>query len=396
MTTFTKRSLAILVLIATCWAPWLMPRAYSAVWQWSTTASSNASADPSINWREGQPPSSINDSGRAMMAALASYRDDISGLLTTGGTATAYTITTNQGLCVSPSTTPQDGQQIAVTVNNTNGVNPTLQADSCSAYPIQSSAGTAVPAASLIQGSPYALRFSVANGAWMLKDFYGSALTVPLGGMILYTGTTSPNSNFVIPVAQCLSTTTYAAYWNLLGQPASGSCPGGTFQVLDMRGNVPAGLDQMGGASAALRLTNSSSGCGTTMTTVGAQCANGAQFATTTLSQLPTGITSSTIQSISVSGNVSVSGTVTVSGPQGHSMIIDPSTNPGTAAGAGSNPWQGGSLSSSVSFQGSNTMSGSNTLSSLNTIVVNSTNTGGALHPTIQPTVGVTYLLRVL
>jgi hypothetical protein len=43
-----------------------------ALWQWSTTAANNATADPSINWQEGQAPSTVNDSARAMMAVLAS------------------------------------------------------------------------------------------------------------------------------------------------------------------------------------------------------------------------------------------------------------------------------------------------------------------------------------
>lgn len=42
-----------------------------ALWQWSTTAADNATADPSINWQEGQAPSTVNDSARAMMAAIA-------------------------------------------------------------------------------------------------------------------------------------------------------------------------------------------------------------------------------------------------------------------------------------------------------------------------------------
>lgn len=41
------------------------------LWNWSTTAANNATADPSINWQEGQPPSTVNDSARAMMAAIA-------------------------------------------------------------------------------------------------------------------------------------------------------------------------------------------------------------------------------------------------------------------------------------------------------------------------------------
>lgn len=46
---------------------------------WSTTASNNATADSAsgINWAEGQAPSSVNDSARAMMAVIA--RDFASG-----------------------------------------------------------------------------------------------------------------------------------------------------------------------------------------------------------------------------------------------------------------------------------------------------------------------------
>ena len=44
-----------------------------AIGQWSTTAGNNATADPSINWQEGQAPSTVNDSARAMMAAVATW-----------------------------------------------------------------------------------------------------------------------------------------------------------------------------------------------------------------------------------------------------------------------------------------------------------------------------------
>jgi hypothetical protein len=63
---------------------------------WSQTAANNATADTNVNWAEGQAPSSVNDSGRGMMASLAKWRDDNAGSLVTAGTSTAYTLTTNQ------------------------------------------------------------------------------------------------------------------------------------------------------------------------------------------------------------------------------------------------------------------------------------------------------------
>jgi hypothetical protein len=71
-----------------------------ALWQWSTTAANNATADPSINWQEGQPPSSVNDSARAMMAAIATWfaaPEWINyGLTPTYVSATQFTVPGNQ------------------------------------------------------------------------------------------------------------------------------------------------------------------------------------------------------------------------------------------------------------------------------------------------------------
>ena len=115
---------------------------------WSKTAANNATADSSINFAEGQAPSTLNDSNRAVMAAVASYRDDVSGSLTTGGVATAYTLVTNQGLA----TTPVTGQLISFVPNLTSGLSPTLACDSGTAFPIQSANGVAVGAGTLVAG----------------------------------------------------------------------------------------------------------------------------------------------------------------------------------------------------------------------------------------------------
>lgn len=43
------------------------------LWQWSTTPANNASAATNIDWAEGQPPSTVNDSARQMMADVATW-----------------------------------------------------------------------------------------------------------------------------------------------------------------------------------------------------------------------------------------------------------------------------------------------------------------------------------
>lgn len=135
-----------------------------ALWQWSKTATSNATADPTMNWSEGIAPSIVNDNTRALMARVAEWRDDESGLLVTSGTSTAYTLTTNQGL---PST-PNDGQLIVFSPHVTNGAAATLAADGGTAFPFQSSPGNALGASAFTAMIPYQFKFRAASSAWIL------------------------------------------------------------------------------------------------------------------------------------------------------------------------------------------------------------------------------------
>ena len=340
----------------------------AALWQWSLTPASNGISDPTINWATGNAPSAVNPSARSMMARVAEYRDDISGSLTTGGSSTAYTVTTNQaggsvGICNGGAGPATNGQMLGITIHATNGTAPTFAPDTCAAAPIQVSSGVAVPPATLIAGTPYHLKYSTANTAWMLLGVYGGPFSVPLGAMLPYTLSTAPNSSFVLPAGQCLSTTTYATYWTLLGSPAPGACAAGQFQILDARGKVMATLDNLNGSAANL-LTSSSLGCGTAMTSVGAVCANGSQS-----SQLQT----ANIPPYTPSGNVSSSGTVSINNSTGAGVIFNQ-----YELGSGSSNNSIFSLAIASSFAG-NPMGGSS-----------------QQFPNIQPTMAVGMILRVL
>lgn len=256
--------------------------AVAAFWQWSRTAATNATADPTINWSEGMSPSSVNDSARAMMARAAEYRDDISGSVTTGGTSTAYTVTSNQGL----NAIPVDGQMLAFRASATNGVAATMTVDGGTTYPLQSPAGTALPAGTLIAGTPYRMQFNLASTAWVIEGITGNPYAVSLGSFMISTAPSPPNSNFILPAGQCISTTTYATYWVQQGSPASGACAGGQFAVVDIRSRLPLPLDNLNG-TAANRYTSSGTGCGTAMTSVGAVCANASEASTISTPNLP-------------------------------------------------------------------------------------------------------------
>ncbi|AQX18848.1 Phage Tail Collar Domain [Bartonella sp. CDC_skunk] len=61
----------------------------SSIYDWSLIAAENARADEIINWAEGQPPSSVNDSARAMMQRVKEYLSDIGGTVEVKFTITA-------------------------------------------------------------------------------------------------------------------------------------------------------------------------------------------------------------------------------------------------------------------------------------------------------------------
>lgn len=320
-------------------------------YNWSKTAASNATADATINWAEGQSPSSVNDSARAMMASTAAFRDDTSGALVTGGTSTAYTITSNQ---IFASKTLMNGAEISFTVNATNGASPTLNVDGLGADPITLDGTNAVPTGTLIAGSVYTAVYYFSGTAWRLKDFYQLPFTVPIGGTIDYFGTTTPNSNFVFPYGQAISRTTYSALFALLSTTFGTGDGSTTFNVPDLRGRVLAGKDDMGG-SAASRLT--STYFGTSAAALGA--VGGGESQTLTAGQLPSNI------------------------PNSASTVISGGTIGGTTSTG--NGGTGAGLTIPV---------GASNIAAATTVTINPS--GGNAHPIVQPTIISNKLLRII
>ena len=312
-------------------------------WKWSRTAASNASADGTINWAEGQAPSSVNDSARAMMTALAKARGDLSGSITTGGTSTAYTLTSYQVF-----TALQAELFVAFTPHATNGATVTLNVDGLGAKPLRSQPGSSgeIGAGVLIQGTPYVATYFTSNGGeWILQGFYGNAFNIPVAGCMDYFGTTAPNSNFVFPFGQAISRTTYAGLFALLGTTFGTGDGSTTFNVPDLRGRVTAGKDNMGG-SAASRIgsvaTDSGTIVGTTLGSVG-----GSSTHVLTTSEMPTHAHGSSggINSAPSLGALPSAGAVSISaGVGGSGYIASTNVSPllpdHTQATAGS---QGGS-----------------------------------------------------
>jgi microcystin-dependent protein len=335
------------------------------LFKWSQVAAADATADSSINWQEGQAPSSVNDSARAMMAATAKYRDDIAGAIVTGGTSTSYTLSSYQQF---DSFTSMNGAMIAFTPHATNGAGPVyLNADSLGQKYLRSAPSADLAPGVLIQGTPYCATYNNTDGAWYLHGFFGNPYGLPVGGSVDYWGGNAPNSSFAFMYGQAVSRTTYAGLFAIFGTNFGGGDGSTTFNIPDCRGRIVAGSDIMGG-TAASRLT------GATMSGLYPGAVGGSETQTLTLGQLPTGITSGNAnQPISVSAN-NVPYSPTWNG-----------TAPGVSTGSFTYPYTFGT----ISFSG-------NTLSGNNSIFVTSNNTGGGAHVNVQPTILANKLLRVI
>jgi len=222
------------------------------LWRWSRTAAPNANADATINWAEGQPPSSVNDSARAMMAAAAKYRDDIAGAIPAGGTGSAYTVTSYQTF---DTLAHLDGAMIAFTPQIGNGSPVTLNVDGLGAKPLRAAPNVELPTGALVTGTPYVTTYNNADGAFYLQGGLSNPYNIPLGGLLPYIGASAPNSSFALPFGQAISRTTYGTLFSLIGTTFGSGDGSTTFNLPDIRGRVVAGLDNMGTSGSANRLS---------------------------------------------------------------------------------------------------------------------------------------------
>lgn len=244
-------------------------------YNWSRTAASNATADSTVNWAEGMAPSAVNDSARAMMASTAAFRDDIAGAITTGGSSTAYTVTSYQ---VFDSLAHMNGAMIAFTPHTTNGATVTLNVDGLGAKPLRPAPSVELQSNVLIQGTPYLALYNNSDAVFYLHGMGSNMYGIPLAGGMDFWGTTAPSSAFAFPAGQALNRTTYATLFAIMGTTYGSGDGSTTFNLPDKTGRVSAMKE-----SSATRLT--SAGSGVTGSTMGS--AGGSQNQTVAQANLP-------------------------------------------------------------------------------------------------------------
>jgi hypothetical protein len=141
-------------------------------YSWSQTAATNATADSTINWAEGQAPSTVNDSSRAQMAILAKWRDDISGVQpsnvvqTTAGTADAQTIATTNGSIAALT----NGWTLTFKAGFSNTSACTFAPDGLTAKQIQQVSGSNLTGGEIVAGCVYTVTYHQPTDTWVLHN----------------------------------------------------------------------------------------------------------------------------------------------------------------------------------------------------------------------------------
>jgi hypothetical protein len=150
----------------------------TGIFNWSATAATNASADSEINWAEGQPRNTVNDSARAMMRRIRQLLDDTQGALVTAGTPNTYTVTTNSAI-----TALRAGIGFVVRIHATNTGAATLNIDGLGAKGWKNESGADFQSGDLVAESFLHVHYHA--GTDTLRSRVNIARSNPHGGCVL-------------------------------------------------------------------------------------------------------------------------------------------------------------------------------------------------------------------
>lgn len=196
----------------------------SSIFDWSLQAANNANADDNINWAEGQPPSTVNNSARAMMQRIAEYITDLGGSAKAEGTPNMLTL-----FAKSPYKKYVDNIRISLHAVSANTGAATLNVNAVGAKPIYCVGSSGVAA------------IADNAGGWFLLNPTHTQAVSP-GFMQIMTSPIAP-AGYLYCNGQAVSRTTYAALYAVIGNRWGAGDGWSTFNLPDMRGVFPRGWD---------------------------------------------------------------------------------------------------------------------------------------------------------
>ena len=135
----------------------------SNISQWNTSAASNNNAPPN-GAPEGMAPSTVNDTMREMMAAVARWYSDTDGTLISGGAGNTYTLTSN-----STHAALADQSFLVFRADKSNTGAASLNVDSLGAKAIQSS-GSALGSGEIVANTVIMVAYNATSDVYDLLN----------------------------------------------------------------------------------------------------------------------------------------------------------------------------------------------------------------------------------
>ncbi|WP_297323344.1 phage tail protein [uncultured Bartonella sp.] len=222
----------------------------SSIYDWSFSAASNANADNIINWTEGQPPSTVNNSARSMMQRVREYIADLGGDVIVDGQPSSIRITAK-----APVTAYVNGITIRFRALYSNGGASTLCVNNMEYKPLFKASynGVTPLAAGDIQAggiyeTVYHQALNNGSGGWFLSA-PTPPQSIPSGTIAMFAAPTAP-SGWIQCDGRWLSRAQYPALFAAIGEWWGKGDGQTTFNVPDLRGQFLRGWDAGKGVDA--------------------------------------------------------------------------------------------------------------------------------------------------
>lgn len=222
----------------------------SSIYDWSLSAASNANADNIINWTEGQPPSTVNNSARSMMQRVREYIADLGGDVSVDGQPSSIRITLK-----APVTSYVNGITIRFRALYNNGGASTLSVNNMEYKPLfKATYGGVTPlAAGDIQAggiyeAVYHQALNNGGGGWFLSAPTPQQ-TIPAGTIAMFGAPTAPDG-WIPCDGRWLSRTQYPSLFAAIGEWWGRGDGQTSFSVPDLRGQFLRGWDAGRGVDA--------------------------------------------------------------------------------------------------------------------------------------------------
>ena len=134
-----------------------------SIYDWSTTPTTNATADAAINWAEFQDPDTVNNSARQMMARSAEFLADTNATKTSTGAANSFAVT----LTSVPSSLV-NGTIVYFIAHQGNSGAATLAVNSFGAKPLRAKKSTSLRNGEIQANTVIGAYYNLAGDEWLI------------------------------------------------------------------------------------------------------------------------------------------------------------------------------------------------------------------------------------